>query len=160
MSAASSDELQVRSLVERWAGHLRAKDVEGVLSHYAPEIVSFDLAPPLQYAGMDSLRENLSAWFPTFRGPVGYEIRDLIVTAAQTLAFCRSLNRISGARTDGTTTEVWIRMTLCCRKIDGAWKIVHEHASVPFYMDGSYKAATDLSPDAQTGSKETRHDNS
>ena len=30
-AAASSDELQVRSFVERWAGRLRAKDVEGVL---------------------------------------------------------------------------------------------------------------------------------
>ncbi|HEX6102749.1 MAG TPA: nuclear transport factor 2 family protein [Alphaproteobacteria bacterium] len=146
-AAASSDELQVRSLVERWAGRLRAKDVEGVLSHYAPEIVSFDLAPPLHYAGMNALRENLSAWFPTFRGPVGYEVRDLVVTASTDLAFCRSLNRISGARTDGTATDVWIRMTLGCRKIDGGWKIVHEHASVPFYMDGSYKAATDLAPE-------------
>ncbi len=25
------------------------------------------------------------------------------------------------------------------RKIDGKWLIAHEHFSVPFYMDGSYK---------------------
>jgi ketosteroid isomerase-like protein len=93
-AAASSDEVQVRSLIERWADALRAKHVEGVLSHYAPEIVSFDLAAPLQYAGMESLRESLSAWFPTFRGAVGYEMRDLVVTASTDLAFCRSLNRI------------------------------------------------------------------
>lgn len=146
-ASASGDEALVRRLIGSWADAMRAKDVEGTLSHYAREIVSFDLAPPLKYVGARSLRESLKAWFPTFQGAVGYELRDLSVTAGQNLAFCRSLNRISGARTDGTTTEVWIRMTLCCRKIDGAWKIVHEHASVPFYMDGSYKAATDLSPD-------------
>jgi hypothetical protein len=28
----------------------------------------------------------------------------------------------------------------------GKWAIVHEHVSVPFYMDGSYKAAIDLKP--------------
>ena len=150
MSAAASssgDEAQVRRLIGSWAEAMRAKDVEVTLSHYGREVVSFYLAPPLKYVGAQSLRESLTAWFPTFQGAVGYEVRDLSVTADQNLAFCRSLNRISGARTDGTTTEVWIRMTLCCRKIDGAWKIVHEHASVPFYMDGSYKAATDLSPD-------------
>ena len=27
-----------------------------------------------------------------------------------------------------------------------AWKIVHEHTSVPFHMDGSFRAATDLQP--------------
>jgi ketosteroid isomerase-like protein len=37
-------------------------------------------------------------------------------------------------------------MTLGCRRIDGAWKIVHEHASVPFAMDGSFRALVDLKP--------------
>ena len=147
-ASLSAAEIEVRSLVEHWAGRLRAKDVEGVLSHYAPEIVSYDLAPPLEYVGAQSLRKSLEAWFPTFRGPVGYEVRDLVVTASTDLAFCRSLNRISGLRTDGTESNVWIRMTLCCRRIGGGWKIVHEHASVPFHMDGSYKAAIDLVPDA------------
>ena len=32
------------------------------------------------------------------------------------------------------------------RKVDGTWKIAHAHTSVPFYMDGSFKAATDLNP--------------
>ena len=38
------------------------------------------------------------------------------------------------------------RMTACYRKISGRWLITHEHVSVPFYMDGSYKAAVDLKP--------------
>ena len=38
------------------------------------------------------------------------------------------------------------RQTTCLKKIDGAWKITHDHTSVPFYMDGSYKAAVDLKP--------------
>jgi hypothetical protein len=29
----------------------------------------------------------------------------------------------------------------------GTWKIVHEHTSVPFHMDGSFRAATDLTPE-------------
>jgi ketosteroid isomerase-like protein len=37
-------------------------------------------------------------------------------------------------------------MTACYRKINGKWLIAHEHVSVPFYMDGSYKAAIDLRP--------------
>ncbi|WP_446719495.1 hypothetical protein [Inquilinus sp. OTU3971] len=31
------------------------------------------------------------------------------------------------------------------RAADG-WVIVHEHESVPFYMDGSLRAAVDLKP--------------
>jgi len=32
------------------------------------------------------------------------------------------------------------------REVGGAWKDRHEHISVPFYMDGSVKAAVDLKP--------------
>jgi ketosteroid isomerase-like protein len=41
---------------------------------------------------------------------------------------------------------IWFRHTLGFRKIRGKWKIPHEHESVPFYMDGSFKAAVDLKP--------------
>ena len=47
---------------------------------------------------------------------------------------------------DSGKNEVWFRQTLCFRKIRGAWKIAHQHESVPFYMDGSYRAAVDLEP--------------
>jgi ketosteroid isomerase-like protein len=32
------------------------------------------------------------------------------------------------------------------RKREGEWLVTHEHVSVPFYMDGSLRAAVDLKP--------------
>ena len=58
---------------------------------------------------------------------------------------------MTGARTDGAHTDVWLRATVCFRRVDGAWKVAHEHASVPFYMDGSFRAAIDLKPEAARG---------
>lgn len=142
----ATDEADIRRLVDSWVQALRAKDVNGVMSHYASDIVAFDLAPPLQYEGTDAYRKNWEAWFPTFRGPIGYEIRDLSVAASDDTAFCHSFNRITGTRTDNAKTDVWVRATVCFRKFDGKWKIVHEHQSVPFYMDGSDRAALDLRP--------------
>jgi ketosteroid isomerase-like protein len=92
--------------------------------HYAPDIVAFDLALPLQYRGAGTYRKNWEEWFPTFRGPIGYEIRDLSIAANEDLAFCHSFNRITGTRTDDEKTDVWVRATVCCRKLDGQWKIV------------------------------------
>jgi ketosteroid isomerase-like protein len=72
--------------------------------------------------------------------------RDLSITADGDVAFCRSLNRISGTRTDGEETDVWVRATVGLRRIDGSWQVTHEHSSLPFYRDGSYRAAVDLVP--------------
>jgi ketosteroid isomerase-like protein len=93
-------------VIEGWTKAIAAKDIDAVMSHYAADIVTFDLAPPLQTTGAGALKKSLEAWFPTFRGPVGYEIRDLCITTGDDVAFCRSLNRISGARTDGENTNV------------------------------------------------------
>ena len=109
------------------------------------EYVTFDLAPPLQHKA-DDIRKGLKEWFSTFHGPVEFEVRDLTVTTSGDAAFCRSLNHLMGDRTSGERTDVWVRATIGFERIKGAWKVVHEHVSVPFYMDGSYRASVDLKP--------------
>jgi uncharacterized protein (TIGR02246 family) len=140
------EETEIRQLIDNWAKALRAKDINGLMSNYAPDMVLFDLAPPLQYKGAEAYRKSWEEWLPTFQGPVGYEIRDLSITTGDDVAFCHSVNRISGTRTDGEKTDTWVRATVCYRKIDGTWMVTHEHVSVPFYMDGTYRAAVDLKP--------------
>lgn len=76
----ADDETRIRTLIDGWGKAIGAKDIDAVMSHYAADIVTFDLAPPLQTTGADALKKSLEAWFPTFRGPVGYEIRDLCIT--------------------------------------------------------------------------------
>ena len=140
------DEAEIRRVMESWAKAIRGKDVEALVTHYTPDVLVFDLAPPLQHAGKDVQRRNFEEWFASFRGPVGFEMRDLEITSGDGVAFAHSLNRITGERTSGEDTDVWVRATVCLRKIGGTWLVAHEHASVPFYMDGSGKAAVDLAP--------------
>jgi ketosteroid isomerase-like protein len=141
----SRSEKAVLDCIERWTTSLRAKDVDGVMSHYEDGALAFDLAPPLQHRGGE-IRKGLEAWFPTWDGPIGYELRDLAVVATSEIAFAHGLARLTGKRTDGERTDVWFRTTVCMRRAGSEWRIVHEHSSVPFYMDGSYRAAVDLRP--------------
>ena len=143
---ALAEEAQIRQLIDGVTRALHAKDVDALMAHYTEDILSYDLAPPLAHEGAAVNRRGWTEWFPTFDGPVGYEVRDLRITIRDDLAFSTSLNRISGTRTDGGHTDVWVRATACYRKVDGAWKVAHEHLSVPFYMDGSFRAAVDLRP--------------
>ena len=65
----SGDEAEIRALLEDLAERVRAKDINGVLSHYAAEKVQFLLAPPLRYAGANALKEeDVADWFSTFQG--------------------------------------------------------------------------------------------
>jgi ketosteroid isomerase-like protein len=70
----------------------------------------------------------------------------LSITVGDSVAFCHSLNRISGARTTGEETDVWVRGTVGFRRIGGKWTLTHEHLSVPFEMEPPFKASLDLKP--------------
>jgi len=146
-SKRQEDEAELRRITLDWVSALKAKDVEGVMKNAAPEILSFDVAPPLASRGSDQYRRNLEAWFPTWDGPIALEERSLEFTIGDEVAFSTSLSRIGGRKKDGEQPGLWVRVTVGFKKIEGRWLVVHEHVSTPFYMDGSFKAAVDLQPD-------------
>jgi ketosteroid isomerase-like protein len=139
-----SSEAQIRSVIEAWAQAIRAKDAAGVAARWAPDLVQFDLAPPLRTVGNDP--QGLKDWFASWRGQIGFVITELRVTAGEDVAFCHALVHLTGSRTDGSESDVWFRDTLGLRKAGGVWKIAHGHESVPMRMDGSFSAAIDLKP--------------
>jgi ketosteroid isomerase-like protein len=108
-----------------------AKDIDGVMSLYAPNIVSFDIVPPLRYVGADGKRRTWQETFAAHTCPIDYEVRDLNVTTHGELAFVHSVNRVNGTLANGHVTELWLRWTACFRRIDGVWLVVHDHVSVP-----------------------------
>jgi ketosteroid isomerase-like protein len=137
------EEAKIRAAIDSRAIAIRNKNVQGVLPNFTEDSVGFFFEPPLQQS---PLKEDLAGWFATWSSQIGYEISDLKITAGDDVAFCNSLSRLTGTRTDGTNTDLWFRETLCFQKIDGQWRIAHIHESVPMYMDGSLKAAIDLKP--------------
>ena len=148
----TSDKNTIAEEIRKWSNAIASRDADAVGSHYASDVVAFDLAPPLKTTGFD--RKALQAWFDTWHGPIGYEIADLHISASGDLAFARSLNHMTGTKVDGENVDLWFRESYGLRKIDGHWRIAHVHESVPFYMDGSFKAAVDLKPPATAATRE------
>jgi len=139
------DEADIRERIDKLVEAIRAMDLEGVMSMYAPDIVSFDIVPPLQHVGAEAKRKNWLDAFAMYQRPLGYEIRDLTITVGDDVAFGHSLNRISGRLKNGNRTDFWLRSTTCFRKIDGNWLIVHDQVSVPLDLQ-SGRALLNLEP--------------
>jgi ketosteroid isomerase-like protein len=126
------DEADIRERLEKLVDAIRAMDLERVKPIYAPDIVSFDIVPPLQHLGAESKWQNWADVFAAYRPPLGYEIRDLTIAAGADVAFAHILSRISGTLKVGKSSDYWVRWTTCFRKLDGKnWLIAHDHISVP-----------------------------
>ena len=141
----ATDEARIRTLIDERVRAVRGKDIKGLMSNHAPDVLMFDALNPLQYIGSAAVRERAQQWFSWYQGPIGYEIRDLSITTGDEVAFCHYLYRVSGTMTNGRQVDMWVRSTVGLRKIDGTWMVTHEHTSVPFEAE-SGKASLDLKP--------------
>jgi ketosteroid isomerase-like protein len=141
----SQAEAEIHQIVTGWTTALYEKDVDARTAGYDTDVVIFDVIDPLQHHGLESVRRRLADWLSSFQGPVGCEVRDLHVVAGDDVAFCHSLNRFSGTTTNGDPLNMWVRFTVGFHKVDGAWTVVHEHASVPF-NPGTGRASTTIEP--------------
>ena len=141
----NNKEAEIKRLIEGYAEALRAKDLDGIVSIYAPDLVSFDTVPPLQYVGAETFRNHWEEIFSSMPGPVGYEIADLSITVGDEVAFTHSFIRLSATLPTGQKIGNWVRWTACWRKIGGQWLMVHEHVSVPVDIQTG-RAVLDLAP--------------
>lgn len=137
----TTDRAEIEVLFQQLARAHADHDADAIVDAYAPDAVIFDLAPPLGRVGMS--RDSVADWLAGWDGPIQIDARDVNLNVDGDLAFVSALNRMRGSQ-GGEVQDMWYRTTLCLRRTSGRWRIVHDHSSVPFYMDGSYRAAVDL----------------
>jgi ketosteroid isomerase-like protein len=138
---------QIHQLLDKWAKAFEAKDVNGVMAVYAPgaALTAYDIVPPLQYKGADAYRKDYEEFFAQFDGPLHVEVTDEHLGVGRDLAVDYGLERISGKMKGGAPVDLWLRYTSAFRRIDGEWRDIHDHVSVPVDM-ATGKARMDLKP--------------
>jgi ketosteroid isomerase-like protein len=53
----TTDEAAIRDLVETWARAVRTKNLNEILANHSPDIVMFDLPPPIQSKGIEAYKK-------------------------------------------------------------------------------------------------------
>jgi uncharacterized protein (TIGR02246 family) len=142
---SAREDAQVRQSLEALAQALSAKDVDALMAHYAPDVVTFDVGAPLEVKGVEAYRKNFERWFASVQGPIDYTMRDLRIATGDGVAFCHCLSHVESTRKSGEKNDYWVRVTSGLRKANGRWLVTHEHISMPFYME-TMQAARDLQP--------------
>lgn len=148
MRESDASSVAIHGLIDRFVAAIRSKDIDGVMSLFASEVISYDLGPPLQHGGGEVFVEHWQALFAAYAGPIDYEVRDLHIAVSGDLAFSHSLNMTRGILKSGHRSERWLRWTACYRKFDSNWLVIHEHVSVPVDLK-SGQALLDLRPSSR-----------
>ena len=125
-----TDEAAIRDLVENWAHAVRTKNVAEILANHSPDILMFDVPPPLHCKGIEDYKQTWDRFFSGGQSEV-FDVIEMDVTAGNDVAFVTALMRCGGTEPNGERTELEFRLTVGLRKIAGQWTVMHEHHSVP-----------------------------
>ena len=134
MSAADPrDAGQIRMLIQQWAEAVRRKDMDGILRHHAPDFVMFDVPPPLQSRGLMEYKKTWDLFFAYHQPGQAFDVEELQMCVGDTVAFAAAIIGCGSATVSGPGAPggFQFRLTIGLRKVDGAWRIQHEHHSVP-----------------------------
>ena len=130
-TSASAAEKEVRAVLDSYMDAIRATDVDRIVQHYAPDIVSYDAIAKLEFVGREAYTEHWRACMEMCEHMV-FEPQPATIAASGDVAFAYSLARCGGIGPDGKEHMGWMRGTQALRKVNGRWLIVHEHYSAPF----------------------------
>jgi uncharacterized protein (TIGR02246 family) len=145
-ASASSDEAAILAVVETMRRAQREKNASEFAAQFTPDAIIYNLAPPLVHHGVDVAEKQ--AWLDSWSTPVDIDARNLQVTVSGDFALCHGYLRMRGTKKGAEgPVDFWMRETLCLERKGSGWQIVHEHTSVPFYMDATLRPAFDLKPE-------------
>jgi ketosteroid isomerase-like protein len=122
---------EIRERLEEKARAYAARDVNRVLEMYenSPTVSVFDPGPPDEYFGYAAVTETIGNFIN------GAETMELTyqgdrAVASGDLGTAWSLVRIKTRLKNGVDVDVICRQTNIWRRVDGVWKVIHEHNSV------------------------------
>ncbi len=130
MNVAASDGeayAAVRKVFDAWADAVQRCDIEATVAPHTRDVLLFDVpASGSIVKGIEAYRESFRDFFPFIADGGVFEITDLDIVAGTDVAFAHCIVRC-GRQADDTFP---VRLTVSFRKIDGEWRIAHEHHSV------------------------------
>jgi ketosteroid isomerase-like protein len=128
-----TDEAQIKALVEAWADAVRRHDIPAILAHHEPNIIMFDVPPPLQSKGIEAYERTWDLLFRYHKPGTAFDIEEIAVTASRDVAFVIAIMRCGPDSSSNPADKdgFLFRLTMGLRKIEREWWIVHEHHSVP-----------------------------
>jgi ketosteroid isomerase-like protein len=124
----------IRSHIQAMTQAIREKDVDTLMTHYAPDVVVSDVTAPLDVQGADAYRKKFERWFGSIRGPMDYEMHDLSISVDHDVGQSFFTSHVRAMRNNGHKADYWVRVTTEFQKVNGEWLVGHEHISMPEEM--------------------------
>jgi ketosteroid isomerase-like protein len=137
---------EIEQLFNEWFAASERKDLDASMKPISDRIVSYEHNMPLEVRDIATVREECKKGFDQAEGDFRWDIPDLQIHVRGDIAVTWGLNRMAEMKNGKRTNTMWSRGTRVFQRIDGEWKLIHQHVSFPMDPE-SGKARMDLEPE-------------
>jgi len=127
----STDQTEILALIERWAAAVRNEDRPAIGQDHDPDMLMFDVPPPFLSRGLAAYMATWETFLSSVEKPIAFDFHDIEITAGADVAFATATGNCVNIDSKGNREPLQFRLTMGLRKIEGRWRVMHEHHSLP-----------------------------
>lgn len=127
----TSNESEVRAIIENWTKAVRERDLEGILANHSEDIVMYDVPPPFELKGLEAYKSTWDTFYKWSKDSSVFDILKIDIVASDDVAFAYASMKCMGYTGAGEEEPLQFRLTIGLEKQKGKWVIRHEHHSIP-----------------------------
>ncbi|HEX4376050.1 MAG TPA: nuclear transport factor 2 family protein [Steroidobacteraceae bacterium] len=105
-------------------------DIDKVMPHFAPDAVLIDMAAPGWYEGQAQIRAAITPQLATLQS-IKFRMEEISVASDGTFACAAMQIHFDATRQDSTLMPLSLRQVDAFKRIDGQWRIIQQHFSLP-----------------------------
>ncbi|ATO19674.1 hypothetical protein BS636_08415 [Acinetobacter sp. LoGeW2-3] len=136
---------EIVALLHEWDGAITCLDIQTALKLCAPDVRFFDLSTEVH--GLEAYEQKWNLYKPYMLHGVTIQRHDVTIHVEPNLAFIHGYVKLTpenAEKIQWLPSVKWCRTSLCLRKEQGQWKMVHQHISVPVEIQTGSMQVLDL----------------
>lgn len=130
---------EIKDVFQNYADAVYEQDVEKFLSGYAPDVHLFDCWSQWAYNGVEEWKPAVAEWFGGLKEQglqLRVELHDESGSENAEIAYKHCSVHFAAFDSDGQELRRMVnRFSFVLEKMEGSWRIVHEHSSLPISME-------------------------
>jgi ketosteroid isomerase-like protein len=127
----SKNQTEILAPIERWTAAVRNENRGAIRRDHDAGMLMFDVPPPFLSRGLDAYMATWELFFSSVEKPVAFDFHDIEITAGEDVAFATATGNCVNIDSKGNREPLQFRLTMGLRKIEGQWRVMHEHHSLP-----------------------------
>lgn len=123
---------EILQQIKHWDQAVINKDIDQITDHCAEDVSMFDVS-----SQMNGIEEYKTEWYkfsPYFNENMMISRKDIKVYTSDDLAIVHCFSKVEHKALIGKIKMPWCRTTICMKKEDQNWRLIHQHISMPINL--------------------------